>query len=216
MQRIVVFDFDGTLYSKDSFGHFLIFLLRRSLWRSAVALFCIPLLMVARVGKGGIKRSASILLWIATVGADFTMLDAAMKRFVVSRRNTARFYEDALACLRKHASSGDRIIVASGCAQPLLEYLLASQQIDVAAIGSKLRQQQGGFMCEWHCYGSNKPITLARELNVRAIDVFYSDSDADVPLFAMAKENILVNASDRVAREVERRIGRPVIRANWQ
>jgi phosphatidylglycerophosphatase C len=216
MQRIVVFDFDGTLYSKDSFAHFLIFLVRRSLWRSALTLTCVPLLMALRMGEGGIKRSASMLLWIATVGAEVTMLDAAMKKFVVSRSNTARFYQDALTCLRKHEAIGDRIIIASGCAQPLLGYLLASQQIEVGALGSVLKQQKGGFVCEWHCYGANKPITLARELNVHAIDVFYSDSNADVPLFAMAKENILVNASDRVARKVERRIGRPVIRAHWQ
>ena len=168
------------------------------------------------MGEGGIKRSASMLLWIATVGAEFRMLDAAMKEFVVSRRNTARFYQDALACLRQHAASGDRIIVVSGCAQPLLGYLLASQKIEAVALGSVLTLQKSGFVCEWHCYGSNKPITLARELNIRAIDVFYSDSDADMPLFAMAKENILVNASNRVARAVERRIGRQIIRANWR
>ena len=65
---LVVFDFDHTLYDGDSGGHLVMWLIRRSLWRTLFALLASPVLgpMVAflRTRRYGVSG----YIWIGTFG----------------------------------------------------------------------------------------------------------------------------------------------------
>src|SRR5690606_8438411 len=82
---LVVFDFDHTLYDGDSGSHLFAWLIRRSAWRTALALLAAPVLgpMVAFLPTR--RRGISGFVWIGTVGMPRRRtLDDAIDRYVAS------------------------------------------------------------------------------------------------------------------------------------
>jgi phosphatidylglycerophosphatase C len=46
--------------------------------------------------------------------------------------------------------------------------------------------------------------------------VAYSDSSQDLPMLALAAEAVLVNATPKLCKRVEKALGRSVTRAEWR
>src|SRR5690606_26475195 len=68
-RRLVVFDFDHTLYGGDSGAHLVSWLIRRSWWRKALALLAAPVLLPMVAWLPTRRAGISGFLWIGTVGA---------------------------------------------------------------------------------------------------------------------------------------------------
>src|SRR5690606_24565574 len=88
---VVVFDFDHTLYDGDSGSHLFAWLIRRSPWRSALALLAAPLLgpMIAFLPTR--RRGISGFVWIGTVGMPRRRtLDDAIDRYVAAHAAAIR------------------------------------------------------------------------------------------------------------------------------
>lgn len=194
--QVVVFDFDHTLYDGDSGGHLCAWLIRRSWWRTLLALLAAPVLgpMVAflptrRIGISG-------FIWIGTVGMPRgRMLDDAIGRYVALQAGQirARLLPVALDVLRRHLEVGDRVVIATGAPPELARAILGFVAHEhVPVIGTAVGRRLGAIIAIRHCHAEEK-MRMLREHGYDRIDIAYSDSSADLPLLRAARSPVVVN-----------------------
>ena len=215
---LVVFDFDHTLYDGDSGSHLFAWLIRRSWWRTALALIASPVLgpMIAFLPTR--RRGISGFVWIGTVGLHrSSTVDALIDAYVEADREAIgrRLLPHALGVLQEHLDAGDEVVVATGAPPELARAILAfvaHEQVPV--IGTALGPRLGAVVAVRHCHAEEK-MRMLREAGWHAIDIAYSDSSADLPLLRAAKRPVVVNPkAGRVA--MFRRVlppGTPIL--NW-
>ncbi|MHC9085662.1 haloacid dehalogenase-like hydrolase [Luteimonas sp. RIT-PG2_3] len=194
--RTVVFDFDHTLYDGDSGTHLFTWLIRRSWWRTALAVLVAPLfgLMIAFLPTR--RRGISAFVWIGTVGLHSRgSLDALIDRYVSTHAEQIRprLLPTALEVLHQHREAGDRVVVATGAPPELAREILAFVAHEsVPVIGTAVGPKFGAVGATRHCHAEEK-MRMLRERGYGEIDIAYSDSSADLPLLKAAKAPVVVN-----------------------
>ncbi|HVJ61399.1 MAG TPA: HAD-IB family phosphatase [Tahibacter sp.] len=207
--RTILFDFDGVLVRKDSFGSWLRDRLRRERWRVLPLLPILPVMPLFFASVRGTGWMARVAVRLATAGMTETEFLADIRAF--GRRFVQRpgmRVDGVVARVREHRAAGDRVIVVSACAQPLLDAILRELDLSgIEAIGSEVALSRCGVRAVFHNYGANKLAALAR-LGVKAPwDIAYSDSRADLPMLMAAHQAVLVNPSARDERAVRAALG---------
>jgi phosphatidylglycerophosphatase C len=203
--RTVVFDFDGTLVSRDSLLDFCFRYSIRRPWRIALALAVLPLAVLALTRSQG--AAGSVLLWAMTVGT-------SSRRFVFSLRRYARealptrVFESLLVELRGHVVAGDRVLIATGSLPTIVRGLLRARGLPpLSVVGSRLHKRFGGFVVSIHCVRSTKVVELRRRFGLERWQHVYTNSFSDAPLIARASEVTLVCPNQRTLRGTERILG---------
>jgi phosphatidylglycerophosphatase C len=194
---LVVFDFDHTLYAGDSGGHLFTWLVRRSWWRTVLALLVAPVfapliafLPTRRVGIGA-------LVWAGTVGFHRPRdLDQLIDRYVATHTDQIkrRLLPIALEVLHRHREAGDRVVIATGAPPELARAILAFvAHEDVPVVGTQVGPRLGGIGAQRHCHNEMK-MTMLREAGFTGpVAMAYSDSSADLPLLLAAERPVVVN-----------------------
>ena len=193
-RRLVVFDFDHTLYDGDSGAHFVSWLIKRSAWRKLLALLAAPLLLPMVAWLPTRRRGISGFLWIGTVAARRD-IDALIDAYVCANAASirARLLVPALAVLHRHREAGDEVVIATGAppelARAILDFVAHE---DLPVIGSLGERFLGGYVTAQHCHAGNK-MRMLRAHGHGDIDIAYSDSCADLPLLHAARKPVVVN-----------------------
>ncbi|HEY4555980.1 MAG TPA: haloacid dehalogenase-like hydrolase, partial [Lysobacter sp.] len=216
---LVVFDFDHTLYDGDSGGHLFTWLVRRSWWRTALALLIAPVFapMIAflptrRVGIGA-------FVWAGTVGVHRRRdLDDLIDRYVVlhTEQIRARLLPVAVEVLHRHRAAGDRVVVATGAPPELARAILAFvAHEDIPVVGTQVGPRLFGVMATRHCHHEMKMTMLRKAGFSGPVAVAYSDSTADLPLLAAAARPVVVNPKPGALEFFGQRLppGTPML--NW-
>ncbi|MEO8673834.1 MAG: HAD-IB family phosphatase [Tahibacter sp.] len=206
---VVLFDFDGVIVRKDSFESYLRVRLRRQPWRLLAVLPLlpfVPLLLATVAGKGWLAR---LFVRVSTCGigeAGFRAdIDAFGREFA---RRPGMLAEEALSRLRAHVASGERVLIVSAAAQPLLDAILDQAGVTgVEAVGSSVVVGWTGVRALFHNYGSAKLQTLASLGIEPPWAMAYSDSRSDLPILAAARHAVLVNPPQRDLDAVRRALG---------
>ena len=211
---IVLFDFDGVLIHGDAFYLFMRERYTRSLWRSLLALLCVPLLLLQLpFSRRLVMRT---LVRIALLGVSQQRYQAIACGFAATlARRPRQFYRDGLHALRRHQAAGERVIVVTGCELVLVSSIL--QQLGLThleVLASQLRPGWFGMRPLLHNVGKRKVQQLAQQ-GVTAWQVAYSDSLQDVPMLKPAREVVLVNGTPTLCKKVEKALGRAITRAEW-
>jgi len=217
-RKLVVFDFDHTLYDGDSGGHLVGWLIRRSAWRSIAAILAAPILLPLVAFLPTRRFGISGFLWIGTLGTHARNdLDALIDQYVThdAANIRARLLPKALAVLQRHRDAGDEVLVATGAPPELARAILdfVAHQ-DLPVIGSLSRPFLGGLVTREHCHHENK-MRMVRAAGHGPIEVAYSDSAADLPLLLAARAPVVVNPK-RGRVDMFRRVlppGTPIL--NW-
>lgn len=202
---LVVFDFDGTLYSEDSFAQFIRWRIFSSRWRTLLAVLALPIVAFIRHLPDGRRHYASVFLWIASLGCDLHQLEEQMAVYVYRQALKAhgRFYTDAVAQLKKHQQLGHQVVVATGAAESLVQLFLQSQRIsNVLIVGSRLAEGWGGVLCRFHCYHYRKQQALSAIFPGQRYSVVYSDSLVDLPILSQADHAVLINAEPQQQQQL--------------
>src|SRR3954463_3848746 len=76
---VVIFDFDGTLVSRDSFIDFALRYCARRPGRLLAVVAALPLALLARLRSSA--SAASLLLWVMTVGGSTRQFVLALRRY---------------------------------------------------------------------------------------------------------------------------------------
>jgi phosphatidylglycerophosphatase C len=207
-QRVVVFDLDGTLVRGYSFSQFLRVLMLRRPLRGTVSLLSavvlVPLYLVPftrNLGTAG-------FIWLATVGLSPEHFDALARDFAFSHAAGPRRIATALDRLRSHIQAGDRVIVATGSADPVASAVCDVLGLTgVEVIAARLRY---GGRAQWvaeSCLGIEKLRRIERAGVVTPVAYAYSDSWVDIPLLRAAVRPVLVGPSPRTVRRVRAALG---------
>lgn len=221
VRRTVLFDFDGVLLRGDAFELFVRARLRRSRGRMLLALaFAAPLLPLLLLWpKGSLARRGLARAAVAAV-----LLGQAESRYralatdfgVELARQPGRFQREALTAFRRHLAVGDRVLVVTGCEDTLARSILDELGLrGTELLASRLRAGALGLRVAHHNVGARKLKSLAAAGLGNAWDRAYSDSAADLPMLRAAREPVLVNATPKLCRRVERALGRAVERIEW-
>jgi len=216
--KLVVFDFDHTLYDGDSGQHLVTWLITRHWARKLAAILLAPLLLPMVAWLPTRRRGISGFLWIGSIGVhDRRDLDALIDRYVQANKDgiRARLLPVALEVLHRHRMQGDRVVIATGAppelARAILDFVAHE---DLPVIGSLFHPFLGGMVTAEHCHARNK-MRMLWDAGYDQVAVAYSDSSADLPLLQAAREPVVVNPKPgRVA--MFRRVlppGTPIL--NW-
>jgi phosphatidylglycerophosphatase C len=215
---LVVFDFDHTLYDGDSGSHLFAWLIRRSWWRTALALLATPVLgpMVACLPTR--RYGISGYVWIGTVGMPGPRtLDNAIDRYVAGHEPQIRerLLPVALEVLHRHREAGDRVVIATGAPPELARAILAFVAHEaVPVIGTQVGPRLGAIVAVRHCHAEEK-MRMLRERGLGHIEIAYSDSSADLPLLLAARSPVVVNPKHGNVELFQRTLptGTPIL--NW-
>jgi phosphatidylglycerophosphatase C len=202
---VVIFDFDGTLVSRDSVIDFALRYCARRPARFLALAAVLPLAALMRLRS--LRSAASVLLWAMTIGA-------STRRFVIELRAYARdklpdFAHDAIfAELTRHLRAGDRVVIATGTLAPLVRGLLGARSHErLPVVGSRLRRKWGGLVAETHCVGRVKVRELERRFGIVEWVSVYTDSFADRSLMSRASDITLVSPSTRTLSRTQQLLG---------
>jgi phosphatidylglycerophosphatase C len=213
-RRVVLFDFDGVLIRGDTFAMFMRNRYARTRWRKSLVLLLSPwFLLVLPFSRRRVLRS---LVHLGLLGLDEARYRDLAQAFAAGLvRQPGRFCREGLSVLRRHQAAGDRIVIVTGCEESLVRGVLAELGItNVEVFASRLRPGRLGMRSDWHNIGRRKVELLARH-GIEAWQVAYSDSSQDLPMLALAAEAVLVNATPKLCKRVEKALGRSVTRAEW-
>ena len=213
--RVVLFDFDGVLVRGDTFAMFMRDRYARARWRKGLVLLLSPWFLLALpFSRRRVLRSLVHLGLLGLNEARYRDLAQAFAMTLV--RQPGHFCREGLNALRRHQADGDRIVVVTGCEESLVHSVLAELGVtDVEVLASRLRAGRLGMRSDWHNVGRRKVELLAQH-GIEAWQVAYSDSSQDLPMLALAAEAVLVNATPKLCRRVERALGRSVTRVEWR
>lgn len=206
---VVVFDFDGTLVSRDSF---LDFALSYCLRRPARLLLVIALLPLALLYSfRSARRGASLLLWGLTLGTSTRSFARALRRYAAeilpTYANEAIFVE-----LAAQLQAGHRVVIATGTMPVLVRGLLRARQLSpIPIVGTRLRRRWGGLTAETHCIGRAKVRELQRKLGIVEWSAVYTDSFADRSLLSRAQHITLIAPSKRTLRRTQSLIDATIV-----
>lgn len=205
---LVVFDFDHTLYNGDSGSHLFAWLIRRSAWRTVLALLFTPVFAPLIAFLPTRRFGIGAFVWVGTLGAAGPgAFDALVDAYVLQHRDgiRARLLPIALAVLARHRAAGDRVVIATGAPPRLARAILAFvAHEDLPVIGSETGRRFGAVVATRHCHHAMKMRMLSDAGYGADIQQAYSDSTADLPLLRAARHPVVVNpkaSSVRVFRE---------------
>ena len=204
-RRLAIFDLDGTLTRADSFGPFVLGLLRRH----PVRLLRMPLLALPVVGyllrmvdRGELKAGVLRLLFGNLPRATVEHFADGYARHVVEKQ----MFTEAVATLRAHLAAGDHVVLLS-----------ASPDLYVPRIGALLgvgethctRIRWNGDLLDGHLEGLNR----RDEEKLRVVEqlraahpglpvIAYGNSSPDLVHMRRCEQAVYVNADAGLARRL--------------
>lgn len=216
---VVVFDFDLTMTRWDTAERFFHWLLRRDPWRiGIIALafpFLGPLLLVRRLRKWPMRFG----IWVATLGRRPEDLDALAEAHIASlpQGHAAVFLAQALERLESHLAQGHRVVIATGCLEPLARALLRRAGLGhVPLAASTVRPFIGGLVRDQHCFGANKILMLSAKGFAPPWATAYTDHSADIPVLTLSTERVLVSPKPRCLALIRQSIAGEVTVVGWR
>ena len=196
-----VFDFDGTLTSRDSLLSFCIGHGLARPHRLLLVLLSAPLALLLLLRSQG--AAGSVLLWALTVGSSPRQLVRALRRF--ARQTLPRYAHDSIFDeLRLHVHDGTPVAIATGSLPLLVHELIRARGLQpIPIVGTRLRRRLGGWIAPTHCVGHVKVQELARRFALTTWSSVYTNSISDRALMERASRITLVNPSARTLRQTK-------------
>ena len=137
-------------------------------------------------------------------GYDQRKLDE-MGEWVVEHEMWPQRRADVLALLADHIARGDRVIVASGTYQPVIDAFARRTGV-TETLGTPFAMQNGhasGRVASAMNTGQDKIAALRAYLQGGAPDTAYGDTAADIPMLSAAKEPVAIYPDEGLRAHAE-------------
>lgn len=193
---VAVFDFDLTLTRWDTAERFFRWLLRRNPWRLALVVAMLPALGPLMLATRSRKWLVRFAVWAATLGRSTAALPALVEEHIRSLPGGPQsvFVPAAVDRLQAHLAQGHRVVVATGCFEPLAQALLVHAGLGhLPLAASTFRPFLGGLVRDQHCFGANKVPMLIALGFPPPWAAAYTDHHADLPILKLSTECYLVS-----------------------
>ncbi len=203
--RVVVFDFDGTLFDGDLGYEWLRWLLLRSPWRLALLLLSTPLWLPLLLLPNGFSAVAAYCFRLATLGAPHTDCGKFLDARGAELRQ--RLFPQALAALAAHQAAGERVVIATAELPALVHGLLTElPHACPPVLGSQFERGRWTLRLRLHLLGARKLDALDAAGYGRHFALSYTDSLRDTPLILSSDCAVLVNFAHARRARIERRL----------
>jgi phosphatidylglycerophosphatase C len=199
---LAVFDLDGTITRRDTFGPFLWGYLWRRPWRLARALLALPAAacFVLNRDRGALKGA---VIHALLGGAKRASIARWAVRYV-GELLAVGLYAEALAAIATHRVRGDRLLLMSASTDlyvPLIGRALGFDEIICTEVRWRADDRLDGRLASLNCRGEEKrrclAAVIARDAPGRVCA--YGDSRVDLLHMQLVQEAYLINASPRLA-----------------
>ena len=199
---LAVFDLDGTITRRDTFGPFLWGFLWRRPWRLPRMLLALPAAasFVFNRDRGAFKGA---VIHALLGGAKRASLARWAERFVAELLPDG-LYAEALAAIAMHRTRGDRLLLMSASTDlyvPRIGQALGFDEIICTEVRWRADDRLDGRLATANCRGEEKrrclAAVIARDAPGRVYA--YGDSRADLAHMQLVQEAYLVNPSPRLA-----------------
>ncbi len=191
---IAVFDFDGTLYRKDTFIAFCLFVYKKHPWRMrffplqclAAAIYLFKLIPI-------LTFKSLFLRFIS--GWDKEVLEKQIAAFW-SSQSAIDFNNNIVQSMRE--LQNQNIVCICISASPALFIQPICDQWGIEVLGSEIAQRNNNWIFEFNCRGKNKVKALKEKYPNAELHVVFSDNKDDVHLFALAQKSFWVKNGNPV------------------
>jgi len=215
---VVLFDFDGVLFRGDSFSALLQRHARRQWWRLLLFLPALPLFAPFLIVRRTRRRAVRMIVHFLLLGLSperYRALALEVGRSLAA--DASRFIEDGLAAIKRHAESGARVVVVSGCEETLARAILDEIGLrDVELIASRLVGSRFGMRVGVHTFGPEKVRQLAAHGIEPPWEVAYTDSSTDAAMLIAARSAVLVNARAGTRARLRKQLGHEPTHVHWE
>lgn len=192
-KEIAVFDFDGTLYSRDSLLDFCRYYYQKKplrFWRIFLQLLAFVSWKLGRINTSEFKHRFLVFL----SNDSEQEIEGMAENFWKSPRV---YNPHVVECLRSCQKSNCYAVVAS--ASPMLFILPACKALGIEeVIGTELNFTNGRYLLGENCRGDEKLRRIKARFPASTIREAYSDNFDDLGLLQSAKKGFVVNRWDVV------------------
>lgn len=199
--NLAVFDLDGTITRRDTFGPFLWGFLWRRPWRWPRMLLALPAAasFLIKRDRGAMKGA---VIHALLGGARRAALEHWADRFVAALVHQG-LYAEALGAIAMHRARTDRLLLMSASCDlyvPRIGRALGFDEIICTEVRWRADDRLDGHLATANCRGEEKRrclvAVIARDAPGRICA--YGDSRADLVHMQLVQEAFLVNASPRL------------------
>ena len=189
--NLALFDFDGTLTSKDSLDEFLRYSVTREKYLVNMFKF-IPyfILWQTRLMNNGVAKEH--LFRIFFKGLDEKNFKAIAKNYSLIKLDSI-MRKDRMKLLKEHKKNGDRVIIVSASMQSWLQPWCDKNDIELLSTQLEFKDGKvtGKFLTK-NCHGIEKENRVRELLNIKDYETVYAygDSSGDTEMLALADKAV--------------------------
>lgn len=219
-KKIAVFDFDGTIVSKNTGFLFYKWLIVHSPIRLLIFVLFSPLsTLLILIGAKTRCIGFSINSYIATAFRNDSLFQLRA-RFIdyYFGKCKAIVYSDALKRFKMHQKNNDKLIIISGCPAWLLWGIKKHiGLVKVEVVGSIQKLSNKGLLFTKHCYSHNK-VNMAKARGLNPIDWHYgyTDGTEDIHWLKYCQKPHIINASPRKMNRFRKSIPTLLLSESWK
>ena len=186
---LAIFDFDGTVTTKDSFADFIFYShgVLRTLWGVLVVSPVLILYVLKVIPNGKAKQKVFAYFYKGWEKKDF---EAAATRYI-QERLTAIIRPAAMKRLEWHKEQGHRIVIVSASFENYLKPWCEAHGFDLLATRVEVKDGKlTGQFASKNCYGEEKVNRIKEAYHLGDFEFIYAygDSQADKSLAKIADE----------------------------
>ena len=184
--NLALFDFDGTLTSKDSLGGFLKYSVSRSKYIINMIKF-IPYFIMWQTKLMPNNITKEKLFDIFFKGIDEREFKKIARNYALNKLDLI-VLKKRLATLQKHQQNGDRVIIVSASMKCWLEPWCKKHKLEL--IATELEFVNSKFTSKFstpNCHKDEKVNRIKQHLNIKDYEIIYAygDSSGDTQMLAL-------------------------------
>lgn len=188
-KRLVLFDFDGTITTKDTFIEFIKFA-RGSLRYYAGFVFLLPVLVLYKLKLIVNWRAKEIMFSHFFKGMSESAFNELGERFALEKLPTL-LKSQALEKLLEHQNNGDLILIVTASSGSWIERW--SRSLGILIIDTRwqiIDNKITGKIDGRNCYGAEKAVRIGQAVDITSFEsiIAYGDTRGDREMLALANE----------------------------
>jgi HAD superfamily hydrolase (TIGR01490 family) len=174
--NLALFDFDGTITTRDTFVEFVRFAVAPTRWRAGTALLS-PWIAGYRLGLVPAHRIRAAISRVAFRGAAEHDLNARGRAFA-SERIPRLLRKEAQQRIQWHRAQGDKIVVVSASLDVYLKHWCEEHGLDVLCTTLEMKDGTAtGRYIDGDCSGARKKHEILSHYNINQFSTIYAYGD---------------------------------------
>lgn len=212
--RVAIFDFDGTLYKRETFQEMMDHLKNHPAFGSRYKSFILRMLPSYLGSKVKLyplakMRERAMQIYMQTF---HDLPEKEIHKFLkeIAKKFSADFNERVVERLFEHKKKGDFLMLVSGAYLPLLREATKEYPFHTI-IGTEIPFHKGKLKDPrdiYHIQGTRKTKAIQQELHNKSIDwvnsFAYADSYSDLPVFQLVGHPIAVDPDQKLQEHAQK------------